>query len=141
VRKPRLHLGIDEAGIDLPVELINDVGGRSLGGCDASYRTRLVARHEIADGREGRHQFRSRCSRHRKGPQPPVPDVLDRRRHVVEYRLHLATHHVRKRGAVPRYGTWTKLTSAIILNSSPDIWFEVPIPGEAKLILPGLALA
>src|SRR5215475_950562 len=44
VRKPRLRLGIDEAGIDLPVELINDVGGRSLGGCDASYRTGLVAR-------------------------------------------------------------------------------------------------
>src|SRR5262249_7300692 len=43
-------------------------------------------------------------------------------------------------GAVPRYGTWTKLTSAIILNSSPDIWLEVPIPGEAKLILQVLDL-
>ena len=29
----------------------------------------------------------------------------------------------------------------IILNSSPDMWTEVPLPDEAKVSLPGLALA
>src|SRR5262249_51606506 len=60
--------------------------------------TGLVARYELADGRDVRQQFRSRCSRHRKGQQPAIPDVLDRRGHVVEYRLHLATYQVCKRG-------------------------------------------
>jgi hypothetical protein len=35
----------------------------------------------------------------------------------------------------------TMLTPAIILNSSPDKWTDVPTPGDAMLILPGLALA
>src|SRR4029077_20595598 len=54
VGKAHLNLGIDEGGVDFPIEPIHDVGGRSLGGCDASYRTGLVARDEIADGREVR---------------------------------------------------------------------------------------
>ena len=29
--KPRLHLGIGEAGVDFPVELFDDLGGRVLG--------------------------------------------------------------------------------------------------------------
>src|SRR5262249_24948811 len=90
VDKARLDLGINEGGVDLPIEPIHDLGGRSVGDSDATYRTGLVARYELADGRDVRQQFRSRCSRHRKGPQPAISDVLDRRGHVVEYRLHLA---------------------------------------------------
>ena len=33
------------------------------------------------------------------------------------------------------------LTPVIILNSSPATWGGVPLPAEAMLILPGLALA
>src|SRR5215471_20111958 len=44
-------------------------------------------------------------------------------------------------GAVPRYGTWTRLMPVIILSNSPDRCGDVPTPPEAKLILPGLALA
>src|SRR5215813_9708041 len=33
------------------------------------------------------------------------------------------------------------LTPVIILNSSPEIWFPEPMPADAMLILPGLALA
>ena len=32
-------------------------------------------------------------------------------------------------------------TPAIILNSSPAIWVAVPVPADAMLSLPGLALA
>jgi hypothetical protein len=32
-------------------------------------------------------------------------------------------------------------TPVIILNSSPEIWDVNPVPPDAKLILPGLALA
>jgi hypothetical protein len=38
-------------------------------------------------------------------------------------------------------GTWTIFTPAIILNSSPERWMELPVPDDAILILPGLALA
>ena len=44
-------------------------------------------------------------------------------------------------GAAPRYGTCTMSTPAIILNSSPATWGAVPLPAEAMLSLPGLALA
>ena len=33
------------------------------------------------------------------------------------------------------------LTPVIILNRSPERWSPVPTPDDAKLILPGLALA
>ena len=43
--------------------------------------------------------------------------------------------------AGPRYGTCTMLTPAISLSNSPATCIGVPIPGEAMLTLPGLALA
>src|SRR5262249_27684598 len=44
-------------------------------------------------------------------------------------------------GASPRYGTWVMLVPVIIINSSPDRCCVVPLPADAMLILPGLALA
>src|SRR5215472_13685663 len=44
-------------------------------------------------------------------------------------------------GDEPRYGTWTISTAAIILNNSPVTWLVDPLPADAMLILPGLALA
>src|SRR5215471_19208570 len=44
-------------------------------------------------------------------------------------------------GPAPRYGTCTRLTPVIILNSSPKIWFPEPMPPDAMLILPELTLA
>src|SRR5262245_60063274 len=44
-------------------------------------------------------------------------------------------------GAAPRYGTWSMSTPAIILNSSPAMCGVVPLPTDAMMILPGLALA
>ena len=44
-------------------------------------------------------------------------------------------------GAEPRYGTCRILTPVRSLNSSPDTWIDVPMPDDAMLTLPGLALA
>ena len=54
VGKPRLDLGIGEAGVDLLVELVDNLGGRALGRADAEPVARLVARHELAHGRDVR---------------------------------------------------------------------------------------
>src|SRR5262245_66221486 len=44
-------------------------------------------------------------------------------------------------GALPRYGTWIRLTLAIILNSSPERWPVLPMPDDLLLIWTGLVLA
>src|ERR1700684_3863088 len=41
----------------------------------------------------------------------------------------------------PRYGTWVISTPAMCLNNSPARYGIEPMPGDAQLILPGLALA
>src|SRR3954451_5360012 len=43
-------------------------------------------------------------------------------------------------GFEPRYGTWVILAPVISMNSSPDMRTEVPLPDDAMLTLPGLAL-
>src|SRR5258705_6597235 len=43
VGKPRLHLGVGEARIDLLVELVDDLGGRGLWVAEAQQRARFVA--------------------------------------------------------------------------------------------------
>ena len=60
VGKPRPHLGIGEARVDLLVELVDDLGRRVPGRADAEPSARLVARHEIAHGRNVGQRFRAR---------------------------------------------------------------------------------
>src|SRR5262249_1897688 len=48
----RLHLGIGEAGIDRLVELVDDLGGCIPGRADPLPASSLVARHEVAYGRD-----------------------------------------------------------------------------------------
>jgi len=43
-------------------------------------------------------------------------------------------------GFEPRYGTWVILAPVISMNNSPDMCTEVPLPDDAMLTLPGLAL-
>src|SRR5215813_5784687 len=52
VGKPRLYFEIGESGVDFLVEPIDDLGWRTLGRADAEPGTCLVARHEIAHGRD-----------------------------------------------------------------------------------------
>src|SRR5262249_441571 len=50
VGKLRLQLGIGERGVDLPVELVDDLGRRIFGRAEAIHRACLVAWDELADG-------------------------------------------------------------------------------------------
>ena len=61
--QPRLHLGIGEANVDLPVEFVDDLGRRVSGRADAIPSACLVARHELAHGRDVRQRLRA----HRRG--------------------------------------------------------------------------
>src|SRR5262245_28797857 len=47
VGKPRLHLGIGEAGVDLLVELVEGFDRRAIGRADAVPGARLVTRQEL----------------------------------------------------------------------------------------------
>src|SRR5262249_45760525 len=59
VGKPRLKLGVAEDGIDLSVELLDDLSGRVFRHANSVPRTRLVNRHEIAHGWKVRQRLRA----------------------------------------------------------------------------------
>jgi hypothetical protein len=48
--KPRLDLGISEDGVDLLVELVNDLSLRVLGRADALPAARFLARYKLSQG-------------------------------------------------------------------------------------------
>src|SRR5262245_49634220 len=50
--KPGLDNRIGDSGVDLPVELFNDLGGRAPRRTNSIPCTRLIARYEIAHGRD-----------------------------------------------------------------------------------------
>src|SRR5215475_3655017 len=54
VGKPRLHLGVGDAGIDLLVELVDNLDRRVALCADAKPAASLVARYEFGDGRDVR---------------------------------------------------------------------------------------
>src|SRR5262245_8660876 len=76
VGKPRLDLGIGKAGIDLFIELLDDLCRRILGCTEAVPITRLVARHELSHGRDVRQCVKARCSGDCERAQPASLDVL-----------------------------------------------------------------
>src|SRR5262249_42920133 len=58
IGEPGSHLRIDEASIDLLVEHVDDLNGRILGSADGKPGARLVARQELAHGRDVRQRLR-----------------------------------------------------------------------------------
>src|SRR5262245_32652547 len=102
--EPSFHRGIGEDRVDGRIELADDLGGRVLRRADAIPRTRLVAGHEIGDGRSIRQQVRARRAGDRQHAQPARTDVLDRRRYVVEHHLHLPANHVGQCGRTAAIG-------------------------------------
>src|SRR5262245_25908117 len=60
IAKPRLDLRVGEAGVDLLIELVDDLDRRGLRGTDAEPSARLVARHELTNGRDVRQYVRAR---------------------------------------------------------------------------------
>src|SRR5215471_11618019 len=74
----RLDLGIGKAGVDFSAEPVDNVDGRVPGCADAEPDARLVARHELAHGRDVRQRFRARQGRYREAAKFASLDVLAR---------------------------------------------------------------
>src|SRR5262249_14928496 len=94
VGKPCSHLGIGEARVDLPVELVNDLGRRGLRCADAVPGARLVAWHELSHSWDARQRVRARRGRYGEGAQPASPDILNRCDSAGEVDLHLPAEQV-----------------------------------------------
>src|SRR5262249_16590076 len=74
----RLDLDVGEAGIDLAVEFIDDLGGRTLGRTNAEPPAGFEAGQEIAHSGDVGQCIRTVCRRHRQCPQLAGLDVRDR---------------------------------------------------------------
>src|SRR5262245_19811231 len=77
VSKPRLNLGIGEARVDLPVELVDDPNWRVPGSGDAAPATRLETGQGISDRWDVRQRLQACRSRHRQCTQLASPDMFD----------------------------------------------------------------
>src|SRR5262245_42587106 len=73
-----LDLGISESGIDLGIELIDDLRRSIFGGAESLPPARFITWQEIAHGRDIRQNVQALCRRHRQGSQRTGFDVLDR---------------------------------------------------------------
>src|SRR6516162_5255597 len=58
------ELGISEGGVNLPVELVDDLSGRVFRRADAGPEARLVAWHEFTHSRDVRQYWRARRGGH-----------------------------------------------------------------------------
>src|SRR5262245_7726157 len=81
VVEPRLYFTIGESGVDFPVELVDNLGGRIAGRADAEPATRLVAWHEVAHGRDVGQRLRARGGGYRQRTRLAGPHVLHGRSH------------------------------------------------------------
>src|SRR5258707_8785111 len=93
-RVARPQVGIGKGRIDLRVELVDDSGGRALWRTDAPRGASLVARHEIAHGRQLGQRLGALRGRYCQRSQLAGPDVCDGIRHEVENDLHLTAGQV-----------------------------------------------
>src|SRR6516225_6924394 len=115
------------AGVDM--KLVDDFSGCVSWGSDSLPAARFVTRQEVPHGRNiWQRSFPALMCSIDSGKGLKITCTWPPSRSVVA-------------GAPPRYGTWTMSTPAIILNSSPTTCCGVPLPADAMLILPGLALA
>src|SRR5262245_33545286 len=89
VGKARLERGVAKRGVDLLVELVDDVGWRGARRADAGPEAKLIARHEFGNRREVRQRVRTRRGGDCERAKFAGPDVSDRRGHGGEHDLHL----------------------------------------------------
>src|SRR5262245_36070023 len=99
IGEPRLHRGIGKGGIDLFVELVDDLCGRVPGCAEAAPRARLKAWQELAHGWEVRQPLPARRRRHRQWTQLVGPNLLYRQRRGAEQNLHLSAKQVSHHGS------------------------------------------
>src|SRR5262245_8767183 len=92
-----LDLGIGEARIDLVVQLVDDLGGRVLGGAEAGPETRLIAWQDVAQSWNVGQDLRSRLGRQRERAERAGADVLDRGRNAGEVELDLPADKIGER--------------------------------------------
>src|SRR5262249_26330385 len=90
IDNPRLHLGVGDAGIDLLVELVDDLDRRVPGCADAKPAASLVARYEFGDGRDVPQRIQAPLGGHRQRAQFAGSHVLERRCRGAEVKLHLS---------------------------------------------------
>src|SRR5262249_52495785 len=89
-----LDLWVSEDGVDLPVERVDDFGGRVLRRADTGPRARLETRYEVAKWRDVGKRLQARRGGHRQGAQPAGPDVFYGGRHIVEHDMHLSGNEI-----------------------------------------------
>src|SRR5215510_11988398 len=103
VGKPRLYFEIGESGVDFPVEPIDDLGGRVVGRAHAKPGARLIARHEVAHGRDVGQRLQARSGGYSQRPQLAGLDVLDNTNWRYEHELDLPGDQIgdrRRRAAI-----------------------------------------
>src|SRR5215813_4822347 len=76
--QPRLDLGIGKAGVDLGVELVDDLSRRVPGRADPIPLARLEAPQEFSHSWDARQRLRARRARYRQRSQRASLDVLNR---------------------------------------------------------------
>ena len=126
----------------LSAELVDDCRGRAGGRTDSVPGRRLETRQRFGDGRDFRQHVGTFGDGHRQRPDFAGPDKADRGRDRDDEGLDLSGRTDRRTQPPDRdKATCTRSTPAISFNSSIPTCIGVPMPGEAMLILPGLALA
>src|SRR5262245_63932591 len=92
-----LDRGVSEDGVNLPVERVDDFGGRVLRRADTGPRARLETRYEVAKWWDVGKRLQARRGRHRQWAQPAGPDVFYGGRHIVEHDMHLSGNEIGQR--------------------------------------------
>jgi hypothetical protein len=94
LRKPRFHRGISQSSVDLPIELLDDVGGRVLWCSNTRPRARVVAWQKLTQGWNVRQRRRARRRCDCQRAQLAGSDKRDRRGKGIEYNLDPTTNQV-----------------------------------------------
>jgi hypothetical protein len=141
VGNPRVDLRVGETRVDFLVEHVDDFNGRVFRRADTLPRARLVPDTKSPTvGRSGSNSERLALVTASGRSLPALTYSMDAGM-VPNIACTCPASMSVRAGASPRYGTCTTLRPVSSLNSSPDRWPAVPLPPEAMLTLPGLALA
>jgi hypothetical protein len=99
----------------------------------------LVVRHELTHGRNVRQRVRARRGGYCERAQPD--DILDRRDNAGEHDLHLPGEQVGERRCLAAIRHVHYVDAGHHLKQLAENMASTPMPADAMLILPGLALA
>src|SRR5262249_51035763 len=109
--KAGLKAGINEHGVDLAVELVNNLGRRVPWDTDALPRAGLIAGNELTQAGYFRQSTCTRCRCHGKRAQSSSFDVLDGFGKSTEIDLYLSTEQIAYRGRAAAIGHMKHLDS------------------------------